>query len=357
VSRIVLSGYYGFENLGDEAVLAATVAELRRRRPDAGITVLSASPEATARAYGVDAVPRAQPRAVAAALRGADLVLSGGGSLFQDATSWRSPWYYLAVLAAARRFARRTAVYAQGFEPVHRMAVRAGLRRVLNGVDLVTVRDAASADVLAQCGVRRPRVVVSADPSFLLEPEATSAVAGVRAEWGTGLVFGLAVRPWGGPAVLDAIGEAAREAGRRAGARWVLLPMHRPHDVDAAERVAARLDGAAVVHRPLAPREMLALIGALDLLVAMRLHALIFAAAAGVPLVPVAYDRKVAALARELGEEEPLPAEGLRARALALRIDAAASDRSGRRDRLRRAAAALRERAALSPALAVQLLS
>ena len=357
MSRVVLSGYYGFNNLGDDAVLAATVAELRRRRSGLEIGVLSASPGATARAFGVEGVPRAQPGAVLRALRGCDLFLSGGGSLFQDATSWRSPWYYLAVLAAARRWSRRTAVYAQGFEPAHRAWIRAGIRSVLNGVDLVTVRDAASARVLAEAGVRRPRVVVSADPAFLLDPDPTPAVERERARWGSGPLFGLAVRPWGDGRVLETVAAAARDAGARLGARWVLLPMHRPHDLDAAESVASRLGDAIVVREPFGPREMLALIGGLDLLVAMRLHALIFAASQGVPIVPVAYDRKVAALAEELGEDAPLPADGLDARALEGRIEAVASDRSGRRDRLRRVAAALRERAALSPVLAVELLS
>jgi polysaccharide pyruvyl transferase CsaB len=356
VSGVVLSGYYGFDNLGDEAVLAATVAELRRRRPGLEIRVLSASPDATARTYGVTGVPRAEVRAVVGALRASDLFLSGGGSLFQDATSWRSPWYYLAVLAAARRWCRRTAVYAQGFEPPRRAWVRAGIRGVLNGTDLVTVRDATSAEALAQAGVRRPRVVVSADPSFLLDPDPTPAVERERARWGSGVFFGLAVRPWGDGRALDAVAAAARDAGVRSGARWVLLPMHRTYDVAASDAVAARLDGAIVVRTPFAPREMLALVGGLDLLVAMRLHALIFAAAQGVPIVPVAYDRKIAALSTELGDEAPLPAEGLDARALAGRIDAAAADRPARRDRLRRVAAALRVRAALSPALAAELL-
>lgn len=357
MSRIVLSGYYGFDNLGDEAVLAATVAELRRRRPDLEIDVLSASPEATARAYGVTGIPRTQPRAVAHALRGADLFLSGGGSLFQDATSWRSPWYYLAVLAAARRWCRRTAVYAQGFEPTRRTWVRAGIRTVLNSVDLVTVRDAASAAVLAQAGVRRPRIAVAADPSFLLDPDRTAAVEQERAGWGSGRLVGLAVRPWGDGRALEAIAAAARECGGRLGARWVLLPMHRPHDIAAAETIAARLDGAVLVRRSFGPREMLALTAGLDLLVGMRLHALIFAASQGVPVVPIAYDRKVAALAQELGDDAPLSADGLDARALAARITAVAEDRAGRRERLRRAAAALRERAALGPALALELLA
>src|SRR2546426_4023808 len=103
MSRVVLSGYYGFNNLGDEAVLAATVDALRARRPDVEIAVLSGTPRETGRAFAVEGVPRGRMRDLVRVLRRSDLFLTGGGSLFQDVTSWRSPWYYLGVLALARR--------------------------------------------------------------------------------------------------------------------------------------------------------------------------------------------------------------------------------------------------------------
>jgi len=355
MSRIVLSGYYGFHNLGDEAVLAATVQELRRLRPDAGITVLSASPENTRRVHGVESVPRAAPGAVVAALRGADLLLCGGGSLFQDATSWRSPWYYLAVLGAGRRLARRTAVHAQGLEPPRRRVVRAGIAHVLDRVDLITVRDHASRAVLADLGIRRPRMVVSADPSWLLAPEWSPAAEAERARWGAGRWYGLALRSWGSGAAARAAAEAARGASSRLGVRWALFPMHPPGDLAVAEAVAAQIGNDAVVVRaPLGPREMLALIGSVDLLVGMRLHALLFAAAQGVPIVPLAYDPKVRALVSELGEPAPPEIESVGAPDLLAAIEAA--DGSEARARLLAAASPLRARAALAPSLAAELL-
>ena len=358
MSRIVISGYYGFDNLGDEAVLAATVQELRCRRPDAEIAVLSAAPDATARVHGVRGVARAVPGAVAGALRGADLLLCGGGSLFQDATSWRSPWYYLGVLSLGRRLARRTAVHAQGIEPPIRAAVRAGVAYVLDRVDLVTLRDHTSQTVLASLGVRRPRIVVSADPSWLLEPDWSAAAAAERARWGAGPHVGLALRAWGSGAAVRAAVAAARAATARMGARWVLFPMHRPSDLVVADEVAGELgDIATVVRTPLGPRELLALVGALDVLVGMRLHALLFAAAQGVPIVPVAYDPKVTALARELDEPEPAGAESVAPADLVAAIEAAVADRAAIRARLLAAAAPLRERAKLAPALAADLLA
>ena len=49
MSRIVLSGYYGFGNAGDEAVLAAILASLRRQMPEVECGVLSVDPPATTR--------------------------------------------------------------------------------------------------------------------------------------------------------------------------------------------------------------------------------------------------------------------------------------------------------------------
>jgi polysaccharide pyruvyl transferase CsaB len=355
--RIVISGYYGFNNLGDEAVLAATVAALRDRVPQAEIAVLSAAPGETSRVHGVAGIPRDRPREVAWALRGSDLFLSGGGSLFQDATSWRSPWYYLGILLAARRLARHTAVYAQGIERPRRPGVRAAMRRVLNAVELITVRDRASLDVLAGLGVRRPRTALCADPSLLLTPDWSAAAASERAKWETGRWFGLALRSWGSGAAVRAAAAAAATVAERRGIRWALLPMHPPGDLATCEALASHLGPAAtVVRAPLGPREMLALVGTLDLLVGMRLHALLFAAAQGVPIVPIIYDPKIAALARELDEPPPLPADGLRADALVAAIESADEHRGVRRARISAAAARLRERAALAPALVAGLL-
>ncbi len=354
--RIVISGYYGFDNLGDEAVLAATVGELRRLIPDVEIAVLSASPAETSRRHGVRGIPRGGLGAVLRALRGCDVFLSGGGSLFQDATSWRSPWYYLALVAAARILARRTAIYAQGIELPRGPHVRAAMAFLLNRVDLITVRDATSQRVLAELGVRRPRTVLSADPSLLLTPDWSAAAAAERARWGEGAWFGLAMRPWGSGDAVRAAAAAARLTAERLGVRWALLPMHRTSDLAVCDALAAHLgEAATVVRAPFGPREMLALIGTLDLLVGMRLHALLFAAAQGVPIVPIAYDPKVDALARDLGAPTPLPASRMHPDEIIRAIEAAAAERPARRARLLAAVAPLRERAALAPALAADL--
>jgi polysaccharide pyruvyl transferase WcaK-like protein len=90
VIRLDLSGYYGFSNSGDEAVLKSILTALEDAGKQAGIKiepiVLSGDPDWTKRQYGVEAVHRTKLGEVRQALKNSDGLISGGGSLLQDAT-------------------------------------------------------------------------------------------------------------------------------------------------------------------------------------------------------------------------------------------------------------------------------
>ena len=99
--QVVMSGYYGFGNAGDDAILDSIQQAIRAASDDVSVTVLSNDPELTRRQYGLDAIPRFRMLRVLHALRRGDVLLSGGGSLLQDTTSTRSLLYYLSVIRAA----------------------------------------------------------------------------------------------------------------------------------------------------------------------------------------------------------------------------------------------------------------
>lgn len=82
--KVFITGYYGFGNTGDEAILAAMVAHLRELRPDLQITATSATPEATAASLGIGTVLWSSAYAMLEAVRVADLVIIGGGGIFHD---------------------------------------------------------------------------------------------------------------------------------------------------------------------------------------------------------------------------------------------------------------------------------
>ena len=78
VVRIVLSGYYGFDNVGDDAILYAIIHSLKEYDPQVEIVVLSQNPKKTEEMYHVDSVKRWSIKEITKALKNADCLISGG---------------------------------------------------------------------------------------------------------------------------------------------------------------------------------------------------------------------------------------------------------------------------------------
>ena len=299
--RIVISGYYGYGNLGDEAILAAMTAELHRRHPEAQLTVLSHTPEATASQYGVEAVSRWSLPAVWRTLRSADLLISGGGGLIQDATSALSPLYYLGLLRLAGLAGTPYMIFAQGLGPLRHSLTRWATARCFRHAAAITVRDEQSAQLLADLGVTTPPCEVTADPAVLLEPAQSTHIEELLVRYGLSAeqpLIGIAVRSWPGVEPVPPTATLLQYLDRSLAAQVILIPFQPEQDSGLAQQLASETRGhIAILDPPPEPREMLGIISRLDLLISMRLHGLIFAAAAQLPAVAVAYDPKVAAFA------------------------------------------------------------
>lgn len=303
--RVAVSGYYGFGNAGDEAILAALKQGLTELVPGATFTVMSGDPAATAEMHGVEAVSRVNPTALIRAIRTSDLVISGGGSLLQDVTGPRNIPYYLGVVSLARSLRKPVMIYAQGVGPVRGHLGKTLIPRVLNGVSLITTREEESARLLGSLGVTRPPIVVTADASLALEPAPDAAAddellsMGVRP--GPGPLIGLALRSWHEGVDVPGLAALADLLAARLEARLVFLPMHRPGDREVAEAVLARMEAPGTLLDGIRhPQRLLALLGRFDLIIGMRLHALILAAIARVPMIGLSYDPKIDNFLRSL---------------------------------------------------------
>lgn len=308
---IALSGYYGFHNIGDEAILEAVVNALRYQRPDVKLVVFSADPRHTRRAYGVEAVSRTNLPAIIRVLRKADLLISGGGGLLQDATGPRSIPYYLGIIRLAMLLRTRVAVYAQGLGPLRSGWSRFLVKKVLSGVDWLSVRDQASARLLADLGVKR-EITVTADPVFFLDPVPREAVESFWKAYGVKrpgkeLLVGFALRPYPGETsfderLLEVVNDGCRFLEREYNAQLVFLPYHLKKDLPLARALASRSSRGIIIEESLSSRDILRLMGGLDLLIGMRLHALIFASICGVPFAALPYDPKVDAFLQYIGK-------------------------------------------------------
>ncbi|MCX6361060.1 MAG: polysaccharide pyruvyl transferase CsaB [Armatimonadetes bacterium] len=284
--RGLLCGYYGCGNLGDEAVLGGIVHSWAHQFGDSkGLVALSGAAASTETWHGIHAVPRMDARAVRTAMAETDVAVSGGGSLFQDATSVRSLLYYAGYLWLARRMGRPAVVYAQGVGPLHRPLSRTITAAAFRTAALVTVRDPESAELVRRIGGAAARLEVTADPAFALTELP-------RTEPGGGLAV-LALRTW---ASLRTAADAAKLVRAVQGEglhRVALLAMHTGDDV-ALAREAAELagDGCFVAQLP-DVASAIDLVRCASVVVAMRLHALVFAVMAATPVVALSYDPKV----------------------------------------------------------------
>lgn len=298
--KVLISGYYGFDNAGDEAVLFAIVQALREIRSDVDITVLSNQPEKTAAQLQVHAVNRWGKSALLKAVKQCDVLISGGGSLLQDVTSKNGILYYLGIIKLAQLMRKKVMIYAQGIGPVNEPRNRALVAKILNKVHGITVRDFDSRRELIEMGVYR-EIMVAVDPVLGIHPDSIDASRGLQllCADGNGYVENkktvmVAARNWTHSEQF--FGEIAKscDAMVEQGYQVVFLPFHYPEDVEAGQAIANLMKQNAVVLREnYGPQDTMAILKNADVILGMRLHSLIMGAALLKPMVGLSYDPKV----------------------------------------------------------------
>lgn len=369
---IVLSGYYGFQNSGDEAVLRSILTALETAGRKAGIAyepvVLSADPDWTTRMYGVRAVPRMKLGEVRKAIRESDGLISGGGSLLQDATGPASIPYYLGIIKLAQWMRKPTFVYAQGVGPVNRKLFHPLIASVFRKCRYVSVRDMESAELLRSMGLRNERIDVVPDPVMGMKlPEELSSEAAeaasasvpasvpasiptagmdsdgqelsLSAEPEPGMggetaqegetsgdlpVIGISVRFWNSErSELAALSDGLAELARMHPVHLRFLPFHLPSDIEASRFCIERIGdvtaaGSKVDMAPETdnPQDMLREVDACSLLIGMRLHSLIYAASRNVPMLGISYDPKIDNFLARLGTVPVGTADHLEAKSI-----------------------------------------
>ncbi len=359
--RIVVSGYYGSKNAGDEAMLAAMLEVLGDLDPKLHITVISANPADTAERHGVEAVGWLDLPAIWRAISASDLLISGGGSLLQNVTSRRSLYYYMAIIFMALVLRRPVMLYAQGIGPIRGHLPRRLMRWLGNRVALITVRDAGSLDELQAMGITRPPIQCTADPVLAIHPVDKAVGRAIFHKYhadGAKPVVGISVRDWQGwTHYKQVIAQVADEIVREFDARVVFLPMQFPEDVRAAQSVAALTqEPCTLLEDEYTTTEFLSLVGNMDLMLAIRLHALIFAGVMGVPMIGISYDPKIDRFLASIGEQPVGRLQDVTAEELMAEVRRKWHDKQAFQQQNAALLAQLREQAAANAELALQLL-
>lgn len=307
MSKIVISGYYGFNNAGDEAMLTAIVESLRKLEPEVALTVISGNPTETKTKYNVESIYRFDAPQILTALKNTDLLVSGGGSLLQDVTSKKSLLYYLTVIAAAKHFGKKVMLFAQGIGPIRCGFLRTLTKWVCRKADLITVRDEESKSELVRLGIPEEQVHVTADAVLSLDTVSRFKGMDILKKAGLDLekpVIGVSVRHWEDDKLcLQELGKALHRIGEDQDAQVVLLPLQNPVDIPVCDDLSFYIPDipqskVVLLHDKYTTEEFLSIIANFKLLVGMRLHALVFAAVMQVPFLAISYDPKVDAFVK-----------------------------------------------------------
>lgn len=330
-AEAVISGYFGYGNSGDDTALDCLAAAIRQEYPEAKIAVLSRDPKNFGKAHGLKGIGRYDLPAIIRELRGAKLLISGGGSLLQNVTSSRSLRYYAGIITLAKRCGVKVFICANGIGPLKGKTGRRIAYKAAMMADRISVRDPASKETLMKIGVPAERISITADPAFRLTLDGLPDVSVIRRRIGMRdgeRYFAVSLRA---ASCADDHGRqlcrACRDIYLTLGLTPVFVSMQECEDRELCRRIAGETCGEALTVPSLPPRELCALIGGMELVLSMRLHLIIYAAAAGTPAVGVSVDPKLDAVAGVLGSAE-LVREDFSAEDIA-----AAADRAVRFDR------------------------
>lgn len=293
-----VSGYYGFRNNGDDALLLALVEDIKKEKNDARVVVFSNRPKETKQIYRIDAVHRLDMFKLSKVLKKTKVLLFGGGSLLQDETSSKSLWYYLSVIKLAKKNSTKVMQFANGFGPVNRKYNKKLTASIINEcVDVITMRERASLDRMKMIGVNKD-IELTADPAMLLEGVSDNKVSKLFSYIGIPAknYITVAVREWKNNSsdFNDEVAKALKCFSEENDLNVLFIPMQKPHDLDISYDIKDKIgDRAYVIDCDISIRETIGIIRNSKLNVAMRLHSIIYSVAQGVRTVALRYDPKI----------------------------------------------------------------
>lgn len=309
---VIISGYYGFKNIGDDAMLAAIINNLKLYKHNIRIMILSRNPYETSKTYGVETINRVNLFKILQIMRKTKLFINGGGSLIQDNTSTRSLLYYLGMIWLAKKIGIKVMVYANGIGPLTRKYNRKLTKFILNQVDVITVRDEMSENELRRLSINAPKIFLTADPALNIEGQSDIRIQEIFRKEEIKLerpLIGFSIRSWGKSSEYESIiAELADFIWDAHHAAPLFIPMHYPEDLAITKKIISKMKHPAFcIKNNYSVEDVMGIVEKCEILIGMRLHALIFATSVNVPVIGLVYDQKVEAFLRYVNQASAGP--------------------------------------------------
>ncbi|MFA6553092.1 MAG: polysaccharide pyruvyl transferase family protein [Patescibacteria group bacterium] len=320
-SRVIILGSHGTGNIGDEAILMAMLKSINDFLPPAMIKVISRCPEAIKKYTTANTCTKKTLlfyfEAVWSVIK-ADMLIVGGGGIIQDQTSFFNLLYYVLHILLAKLFRVKTVLYSVGVGPISRKSSMLLIKMVIAKCDVITVRDAYSAKVLADCGVQPKKIKICPDPVFFLKPIISENREGIMRDISIGPnnnLVGLSLRPW-----MFALGTIMPQKSSSLDDRWfdkyqaliseiiktvdyfnargvsvVMMPFEIEQDVPVLSHVYKKVKNRSsnfLIQKKYDPYSLLSLYSRMSFSMCMRFHSIVFSIISEKPFISINYMKK-----------------------------------------------------------------
>jgi polysaccharide pyruvyl transferase CsaB len=325
--KVLIAGYYGFNNTGDEAILSEILKDLNAVLPNPDIHVISGNPSLTKKTNKVKAIIWTDIPGIIRRVKQCDLIILGGGGVFHDYWGVNKENILTqkqaigipslnGILILAKLLNKPIVIYAVGVGPLLTKEGKEITRQCFELADFSIVRDDESKEVLFSIGVPVEKIVVTTDPAFSLPRDDIKARQAMKRRnipiekplisvclrnW----EIGVSPEKW-----QIQVANALDGFIEQNDCSIVFIPFQNTPDQDfnndnvVALAVTERMknkDVAYILKDHYEPQVIAGLIAQCSMMLGMRLHSLVFAVNAHVPFVALVYDPKIANLMAHLG--------------------------------------------------------
>lgn len=303
---LMVSGYYGTHNFGDDITLKAIISNISNRFPVQKIAVLNHYATSDSSDSRISYLHRFNLLQILPLMKKTKLFVLGGGSLLQDVTSNRSIFYYFFMLRHAQKYGCKTMIYANGIGPIIKKEHKKQLKQILKKVDCITIRDSISHQFLLELGIDESKIKLTADEAYNYDISASFELPDIALPEDR-KIFLVNLRTYNSFSkdISTDIAAAINQAASEHSLYPVLMPVQFSQDQPLLQKVSEKL---SVEHhlfdKALTEQQIIALIERCDYILTERLHPIIFAARMQKPFISIVYDPKVIATAQKFGMQD-----------------------------------------------------
>lgn len=305
MKKVVVSGYYGFDNIGDDSMIETFSKYFKQN--DIQAVFMSKNPNKTKKTFDVEAISRDNVFEIIKTIKKSDILISGGGTLLQDITKIISIWYYLFIILLGIMFKKEVYILFQGIGPINNKFNIWLTKKILSKVDYIILRDQKAYDEMIKLELDTSRTKVVTDTVFALaipdEKKNIDLMKKYIKDFNINNTYiSVCLRPWKNIRNEVDFARTLDEIAKKHDAQIIFFPFHKGQDYEFSNRIIEKMDTKChLLYDDFVPSQMAGLMSLMKLNIGVRLHSLVFSIIVGVPTIGITYDPKVDGFLNEIG--------------------------------------------------------